>query len=448
MDAQMPLSARDLVSGLLALLVVLGGALVYYAGVRRTPHLRLYMAALSLKLLACFVYSLLIVLYFPGGGDSLVYHREGVIGAEVIRNDLFWGSRAYLDSGLFFMPGGSSTAHMQSLSALIHLLTFDSYLAASVFFAVLGFAGQLLLYRTFTERYPDPRLGVWWKAGILFFPTLTFWSSGMLKDSVGMWGLGLAVWGTHRALRDGRALNYLFALLGIYALIQFRLQVVPVLLIALVPWALQTQSVRSRLHKMRVQGRRTSVRIALVATGVVGIWMAGKLEPRFMLSRIPEAIARQSGLFEHVGGATTTVIAVPTWSGLIASAPLALVLSLFRPFPWEASGILGLFAAAENVVILVLVARMVVQLFRHRGLAGTALHAPMFVTCLLFVLLFGVALGASTPNLGSISRYRLPLIPFLVGMLAIVESRRLERTDSARARERLRSGTGIEHVTV
>jgi hypothetical protein len=420
MEAQTPLSQLDLLLGLLTVLLVMAGATVYYAGIRRVPDVRLVIGALAVKLGFCAVYSVLIVGYFKGG-DTLGYHYHGITGAEAIRNDLLWGSRIYLSSDLFFLPAGSSTSRMESLSGLVHFLTLDSYLASSVIFGILGFAGQLLLYRTFTARYPDPRLATWWKVGILFFPTVTFWSAGMLKDSLGLWGLGIATWGLHLTLQEGRGRNYLLILLGLYVLVLFRLQVVPVLLMATVPWVLQAQNVRSRLRQIRAGGRKTSVRLALVVVGIGGIWLAGKLESRFSLAEIPMAIAVQSGLFEQIGGATIEAIAVPTWSGLIRSAPAALVLTLFRPFPWEARGALGVLAALENLVLLVLTLRMLAQFRGHPGLLRSVLRAPLFTTCLVFVVLYGIAVGASTPNLGSISRYRMPIIPFMIGMLAIAQ---------------------------
>jgi hypothetical protein len=444
-DARIPLSQPDLLLGFLAILVALIGATLYFSGVRRERDLRLVLTALAVKLTACVVYSVLIVRYF-GGGDTLGYHNDGLEKANAIRSDVFWRSRVYLSDNPFFLPEGSSTDHMRSLSGLVHFLTFDSYLASSVVFGIFGFAGQLLLYRTFTARYPDPRLGTWWKVGILFFPTLTFWSAGMLKDAVGLFGLGLTLWGVHRALEVGRPRNYLLTLLGAYVLVLFRLQVLPVLLISVVPWVLQAQNVRSRLRRLRARGRSATVRFALVAAGIAGIWLAGKLESRYSLAEIPQAVAIQSGLYEQVGGATTQVIAVPTWTGLVASAPAALVLTLFRPFPWEASGALGLFAALENLVLLLLTFRMLGRFRGRPGLFRSVLRAPMFTTCLVFVILYGIALGASTPNLGSISRYRMPLIPFFVGMLAIVEAQRAEWTRRRIALAPLPQSAGVEHA--
>jgi hypothetical protein len=141
----------------------------------------------------------------------------------------------------------------------------------------------------------------------------------------------------------------------------------------------------------------------------------------------------QSGAYEQIGGATIEVFASPSWGGLLAATPGALVVSLFRPFAWEAPGVLGLLAAAENTVLLLLTVRAVALLRRRRGALREVLRAPMFLTCLVFVVLFGIGVGASTPNLGTVSRYRVPLLPFFVGMLAIVEFQGME---ARRRRER------------
>lgn len=421
-----PFSLEDLVLGLALLIAILVGAVFYFFGVRRSVEARVVIAALVAKLAACLIYSFLIVRVM-GGGDSLGYHRDGVLLAQTLRNDLLWGSDRYLQSEPFFLPAGSSTAHMQSLSGLVHFLVFDSFLASSVVFAVLGFAGQLLTYRTFVERYPDPRLRIWWRAGILFFPTITFWSAGLLKDAVGMWGLGLALWGIHRVLTRPRPAAFLVFLVGVYTLILFRMQVVPVLCLALVPWVMQSQRMRTRLREWSSRRPRNPLlRVALVAGVIAGVWLAGKLEPRFTLAALPLAIASQSEVYERIGGAHLEAISAPTWSSLLAAAPVALVVSLFRPFVWEAPGVLGILASLENLVLFLLVIRTVVRIRRHRGTLRSIVRAPMFLTCCIFVVLFGIAVGASTPNLGTVSRYRIPLLPFFIGMLAIAEHQVME----------------------
>ncbi len=63
-----------------------------------------------------------------------------------------------------------------------------------------------------------------------------------------------------------------------------------------------------------------------------------------------------------------------------------------------------------------------------------AWREPMFLTCLIFVSIFSLAVGVSTPNLGTISRYRIPLLPFFVGALTILEYHFLEFRAKVRQR--------------
>jgi hypothetical protein len=90
-----------------------------------------------------------------------------------------------------------------------------------------------------------------------------------------------------------------------------------------------------------------------------------------------------------------------------------------------------LVAALENGVFLLLSLRAVVQVLSVRGGVRTVVRAPLFLSSMLFVLFFSLAVGLATPNLGTISRYRLPALPFLVGVLVICESCRREAVQLA-----------------
>jgi hypothetical protein len=104
----------------------------------------------------------------------------------------------------------------------------------------------------------------------------------------------------------------------------------------------------------------------------------------------------------------------------VKAAPLAILSSLYRPLPWEASGMTALFAAFENTIFLLLTIRVVIGAAWNVPGVVNALRAPMFLTCVLFVCTFTAAVGLSTPNLGTLSRYRVPAVPFFVGALTIL----------------------------
>ena len=45
---------------------------------------------------------------------------------------------------------------------------------------------------------------------------------------------------------------------------------------------------------------------------------------------------------------------------------------------------------------------------------------PFLVFCLVFVVAFGIAVGLASTNLGTLSRYRCPLLPFFVLLLLVL----------------------------
>jgi hypothetical protein len=303
-----------------------------------------------------------------------------------------------------------------------------------VFFAVLGLCGQILIYRALTERFPHPRLSLWWKLGLLFFPSLVFWSSGILKDTMGIFALGLSTWGISRLLLVPRLKDLLVLCVGVYLLIMFRPVVVPAFVASSLVWLLEFGSrgaARSR--------RGRTVFVSLIARGaviLVSIYFLGKLaamDKRMSIDSvevIAERLEDASSNYRGVDAGSTMEEGRRldlSLSGILIGWPQTAVFTLFRPFPWEAHNILMLMAAFENSMLLVFTAITLVRFFRGFRHLAEASRYPIFLACLVFTLLFITAVGFSTPNLGSVSRYRIPMLPFFVGTLVILHFCYLKR---------------------
>ena len=79
--------------------------------------------------------------------------------------------------------------------------------------------------------------------------------------------------------------------------------------------------------------------------------------------------------------------------------------------PWEDTAPLYVGAWLENVVLLVVLVGAGLGLVRRRpGYLPFALVLALVVYCLLLAAL----LGLSTPNLGTLNRYRSVLLPYLL----------------------------------
>jgi branched-subunit amino acid transport protein len=128
-----------------------------------------------------------------------------------------------------------------------------------------------------------------------------------------------------------------------------------------------------------------------------------------------------------------------TLAGQLAYAPAALLTSLFRPSIFEVRNLLMLANAVETTVLTVLFVRVLFT--RNLGsVRRQIMEDPFLVFCVVFVIAFGIAVGLTSTNLGTLSRYRSPLLPFFVVLLLV-----LGKPHRARSRAR-KARTGPETV--
>jgi hypothetical protein len=104
----------------------------------------------------------------------------------------------------------------------------------------------------------------------------------------------------------------------------------------------------------------------------------------------------------------------PTPLGLLQHAPWAAVQVLVRPWLGEAKQAFYLAAALENLLLMSLSALALLAAWRGRaGRLPIGFVAVMAVHCLLLAAFIGL----TTPNLGTLSRYRTAMLPWLLLLL-------------------------------
>jgi hypothetical protein len=109
----------------------------------------------------------------------------------------------------------------------------------------------------------------------------------------------------------------------------------------------------------------------------------------------------------------------PTLSGMLTKFPQAVVVTLFRPFLWEAKKPIMLLSALESLAF----ALLFINVFFRRGIKmilRKTLNDPNLLFFLIYSLLFAFAVGVSTGNFGTLSRYKIPCVPFFAAFLLIL----------------------------
>ncbi|MDH5493680.1 MAG: hypothetical protein OEY14_17130 [Myxococcales bacterium] len=376
---------------------------------------------------AAFAQLWLILTVYGGVGDTLSFFREGDLLARWLERDLigrFPDLLSLLFHGYprlpFLIQGiGQSTGAMSGLGSIL-LLLLDSRWAGNLLIGQLAFLGQVQIFLSL-RRLTPPQVHLRLGLAILLLPSVVFWSAGLTKEGVALIGLGALFQGISRFFEGERRMGAVFLALGVLIIGLFKAYILFPWVIALGVWIYWRRAVSG--------GRTVQIRparlILAAAIGWAGIVLLGELFPKFAIDNLGEQMAQQQVYGRAVQGGSSYSVGDPTQRGLLgqlAFAPLGLVASLFRPFLFEARSLVQLVNALETALLMFLLGA---GLYRHgwRGFIGRIFRSPLLMFCLTFVLLFGTAVGISTTNLGTLSRYRLPMMPFYALLLLLLDFR-------------------------
>jgi hypothetical protein len=384
------------------------------------------------------------VLSVYGIGDMMMYHSVGIDLANAMRNDFVGVAPQVLLAllqqnytlSIFIPAAGSATGSMCALLGFVDFALGDSLVAANLLLALTAFFGKLLIYVAFRRWIPSS-LHRWLIIAILLVPSSVFWSSGILKEAVAMPGMGLCVLAADNLVtRRSTRFAWVSLMTGGMILVLVK----PYILVALMPAIAGYLYWRRSVVRGQVQVRPFPF-IGGTVLLVVGVLTIGELSPRFSVDRLGDETARlqEAGWNTTSGGGSTYMIGDPgerTLLGQVAYAPIGLATALYRPLPTEVRNPQMALSAIENLVLIGLTLWAIVQNNVIR-LWRMAAAYPLLVLCALFVIVFGVAVGLTSANLGTLSRYRIPLMPFFCTALMLLTASPLRVGAAAPAVRRL-----------
>jgi len=367
---------------------------------------------------------LAMVRFYYSGGDMVHYLRSGSRLVSLMERDFarlapevlaltFRTGDVRLPTMETFMAG-SPTGSMMGLTAWAEWLVGGNALAVCVVFAGAALLGKVALYRAFRSRIDEGRRPAA-VAACLLVPSLVFWSSGVLKEAVAIAGFGTMVLGLALVLEKRLLLGLLAAVVGAVLVHLVKPYILAAFAGAGTLWLVSAQAAaRGR----DLQGRHV---VLGIGAALLGLFAVGQILPQFSIAELGSALDRLQTIGQRVTGGSGYSLggADASLPSQLALAPLALLTALFRPLLIESSSVLIAAGALETTVFLVLAVRGVARR-GSRATVALVLGDPELLFSLMFVLLFGVAVGLASTNLGSLARYRIPLLPFFVFLLLCI----------------------------
>jgi hypothetical protein len=116
----------------------------------------------------------------------------------------------------------------------------------------------------------------------------------------------------------------------------------------------------------------------------------------------------------------------PTISGILKKFFPAVNVSLFRPYIWEAKKPIIMLAALESLFFLIFTLYVIVTANPFTTIKKIYKDPNIFF-CLVFVLIFAFLTGLSSYNFGTLSRYKIPCMPFYMIFLVLLSQKSVSK---------------------
>ncbi|MEQ8580142.1 MAG: hypothetical protein RIC30_06220 [Marinoscillum sp.] len=375
--------------------------------------------------------------FYYGGGDTFNYFTHGsrwiweaflddpMIAFKMIFAENVHEGDIYEYSSHIWYFRDDHSYFVVRIAGWLGLFTFNTYSAVAILFAAFSFSGSWAFYMAMTERYPAQYK--WLAICVLFIPSIFFWGSGILKDTLTFGALGWAAFAYLKILRKGFSFSNITILLLACLLIYSIKVYILMAFVAAIGISYYLNVVR-KFHFVFKLLVAPVMAVVIAGIGYYVILQIGEDNSKYAIDNIAETAAITSydiryGWGKDAGSGYDIGMLDGSWGSMFRVAPAAINVSLFRPYLWEVSNPLMLISALESAALLLMTIYMFVKGVKIRDI----FQDPVIVFCFVFSFVFAFAVGVSTSNFGTLARYKIPLLPFYTSFLVLIGRLRKRR---------------------
>jgi hypothetical protein len=419
---------------------------------------RYFLRALHFKFFGAFALGVIYYYYYGGGDTTLFFDLAGTINRSASKSiwttfKIIFGPMMndpetfpYLHSNIFWVKRDGSTFFVIRLVSLASILSFHTYTINAFFFASFSFVGSWALFMVFQDKYPQ--LTRQMAIAVLFVPSVVFWGSGLMKDSITFGALGMLFHGFYFGLikRTNLIRNAVMAAVGVFFLASIKVYILNAALPSLLVWLYLHYNSAIKVSALRI----LIAPILLLITVGVGTFGMQRLTENTEYSLERMAIRTQITYsylraMSEQGSAYSIGELDGSVGGMISVFPQAVIVSLYRPFLWETRNPIMLLAALEATFFIWVTFRAITKAGIFRFI-NTLRTEHLALVGLVFTIPFCFGVGTSSGNFGTLVRYKIPMMPFyLASMLIVLESYRLKRPIRKNRKGKLRKGDNLRN---
>lgn len=356
----------------------------------------------------------LVYLYYYSANDTWLFFKDANALAQFGKSDFTSYLRFLLtDEAPDYLFGQLVNSQERSLFLIKIMSVFswiggNNYWINAAYFSLISFLSAWYLYSVVTRVFQNSWLAA--SLSFLFFPSIIFWSSGLVKETLALSAIYLV---------SGLFLKFIFRkkiawyewILALYGFwIAWNLKYYWTALFGAVIFTYLIV----HLLKDKVSLFQKHKAVAWVLVFIALCAGVSFLHPNFYLDRFLEVLITNHDDFIRISdddGIIHFYQLRSSWTSVVINAPWALLSGLLRPFLWEATGVMAILASAENLLIMVLLLTALTRI------TPISKHRLLLISVCVYIAMLCIFLALSTPNLGTLSRYRIGFLPFLIFIL-------------------------------
>ncbi|GAA4006640.1 hypothetical protein GCM10022408_18060 [Hymenobacter fastidiosus] len=307
--------------------------------------------------------------------------------------------------------GYSNAFFIVKLMSLVRVASNGNLFLSALYPSLFNFVGCWQLVRVFHRVFPTAPRGATIVAWLVW-PTVVYWTSGLTKESIlvgsGAWLLALVLPWLYGAEKPRLA-----TLIGVLllAVLHFKIR----FFFAVPLFAALSGLAAIRLVQQLGGAQKRWVQAAIFgAVLLAGVAAVSEVSPTFRFNKFSSQLIQiHSDIEDHSFYRPHIKFEdlAPTPESIARNTPKAVISALVRPWLGESAKPFYVVVGLENAVLLFILGVAFVAL-----LQGRSSHLPFALVLALLVYCVALAalMGLSTPNLGTLNRYRSSLLPVVL----------------------------------
>jgi hypothetical protein len=399
----------------------------------------LFLKAFYFKMFMTIAYTSVMTFYYGGSGDTEMYYfctldlhkavmdntdnfykiyTTKVINVKTSLMDYFIYD-GYPYPNFEFMHSASNFM-VPKLGLPFALIFNKSYLCMALAFSFFALGGAVRLFKLFYHYFPRYYREI--AFATLFLPSATFWSSGFLKDAICFGSVGYLTYGMFNIFikKTKIASSLIWVTISVIFLFYIKVYILLAIAPSIVLWLF---SEFNKVVENKVLRRVMAVITFTAGTGtallLINYTTSDESMKSFQLDTLVETSNFQRSIYEGFSQQFEGSYFNLGSDNPVLLFPLGVVATLFRPFLWETSSPIVMLSAIEALMFFSFTFMFMIK----KGFFtffSAAFKYPIFIMCLIFTFLFAAAVGSTATNFGSLSRYKIPCLPFYLSMILIL----------------------------